>query len=115
MTANVNPPETRAEVMPDRGLAPLDEILCTEELWRRPHRPPNYETESKALGKLAEALAQSPRTILQTLADTLLSGWKRRSIGSYLNRHEGKAPAREFSRRIGNEVGELRTWNGRSS
>jgi PAS domain S-box-containing protein len=66
---------------PDKGLLPLDEILCTDELWRRPRRPPDYETENRALGKLVEALARSPRTILQTLADTLLDVFKADSAG----------------------------------
>src|SRR5690348_13510027 len=90
MAADVNAPETREEVMPDRGLAPLDEILCTDELWRRPHRPPDYESESKALGKLADALARSPRTILQTLADTLLEVFKADSAGMSLLIDDGK-------------------------
>jgi PAS domain S-box-containing protein len=54
------------------SLLPLESILCTEELNRRPARPPDYETENRALGKLTQALADSPHTILQTLADTVL-------------------------------------------
>ena len=55
------------------GAAPLESILCTEELRRRPSRPPDYETENRALVALASALADSPRTILQTLADKVLA------------------------------------------
>ncbi|WP_363352432.1 HWE histidine kinase domain-containing protein [Methylocystis echinoides] len=69
------------QVTPDRRFAPLEAILCTEELWRRPRRPPDFETENKALGKLVSALAQSPRTILQTLADTLLEVFNADSAG----------------------------------
>jgi PAS domain S-box-containing protein len=47
----------------------LDSILCTEELLNRPRRPPDYEKENFALVALVSALADSPRTILQTLAD----------------------------------------------
>jgi PAS domain S-box-containing protein len=47
-------------------------ILCTEELARRPSRPPDHEKESRALIALAQALTDSPHTILQTLADTIL-------------------------------------------
>ena len=47
-------------------------ILCTEELQRRPSRPPDYRDENRALVALASALADSPRTILQTLADKVL-------------------------------------------
>jgi signal transduction histidine kinase/GAF domain-containing protein len=49
--------------------APLESILRTEELRSRPSRSPDYETENRALVALASALADSPRTILQTLAD----------------------------------------------
>jgi len=49
--------------------ASLESILCTEELRNRPSRSPDYETENRALVALASALADSPRTILQTLAD----------------------------------------------
>jgi PAS domain-containing protein len=35
-------------------------------------RPPDYETENRALVALAQALADSPRTVLQTLADAIL-------------------------------------------
>src|SRR5215469_949498 len=52
--------------------APLESILCTEELRRRLSRPPDYEKENSALVVLVGALAESPRTILQTLAETIL-------------------------------------------
>ncbi len=55
------------------GAAPLESILCTEELRRRPSRPPDYEKENRALVALVSALADSPRTILQTLADKVLA------------------------------------------
>jgi hypothetical protein len=38
----------------------LESILCTEELYRRPWRPPDYEKENCALVKLVSALADSP-------------------------------------------------------
>ncbi|HLO20649.1 MAG TPA: GAF domain-containing protein, partial [Sphingomicrobium sp.] len=53
--------------------APLESILCTEELRRRPSRPSDYEAENRALVALVGALADSPRTILQTLADRVLA------------------------------------------
>ena len=52
--------------------APLQSILCTEELLNRPSRPPDHAVENSALVALASALADSPRTILQTLADKVL-------------------------------------------
>ncbi len=51
------------------GAVPLESILCTEELRNRPSRLPEYENENRALVALASALADSPRTVLQTLAD----------------------------------------------
>jgi signal transduction histidine kinase len=52
--------------------APLASILLTEELHLRPSRPPEYEKENSALAALVSALADSPGTILQTLADKVL-------------------------------------------
>ena len=54
------------------GLVPLEAVLCTEELQQRPARPPDYASENRALVALAQALADSPRTILQTLAETIM-------------------------------------------
>jgi signal transduction histidine kinase len=52
--------------------APLESILCTDELLNRPRRPPDHEKENSALVALVSALADSPGTILQTLADRVL-------------------------------------------
>jgi PAS domain S-box-containing protein len=49
----------------------LDSILCTEELTRRPWRPPEFEKENRALIALIQAMVDSPKDILQTLADTI--------------------------------------------
>ena len=54
------------------GAASLESILCTEELRRRAWRPPDHEKETSALVALVSALADSPHTILQTLADKVL-------------------------------------------
>jgi len=51
----------------------LETVLRTEELNRRPSRPADYETGNRALVLLAQALADSPSTILQTFADTILT------------------------------------------
>ena len=40
--------------------ASLESILYTEELQRRPSRPPDYEKENRALVALMAALADSP-------------------------------------------------------
>jgi PAS domain S-box-containing protein len=59
----------------------LESILCTDELDRRPFRAPDYETENRALVALAQALADSPRTVLQTLAETILNVLQSDSAG----------------------------------
>ena len=66
--------------MPE-GAMPLEAILCTEELHRRPWRPPDYEKENRALVALAIALADSPRTILHTLAEKALEVLQADSAG----------------------------------
>lgn len=69
----------------------LESILCTDELDRRSKRPPDYETENRALVSLAQALADSPRTILQTLADTILEVFTCDSAGiSLLTKDENR-------------------------
>lgn len=72
------------------SLVPLESILCTEELDRRPTRPPDYETENGALAELVQALADSPRTILQTLTDTMLKVFNTESTGISLLTKDGK-------------------------
>jgi PAS domain S-box-containing protein len=71
-------------------LIPLETILRTEELDRRPPRPPDFEKENRALVALTLALSDSPQTILQTLADTILSICDCGSAGiSLLTTHDG--------------------------
>lgn len=70
--ANVREDVPLTASFPDGG-APLESILRTEELHRRPWRSPDYANENRALVALASALtADSQRTILQTLAETIL-------------------------------------------
>jgi PAS domain S-box-containing protein len=66
--------------IPDDAVS-LESILCTEELHRRPSRPPDYEKENRALVVLAHALADFPHTVLQTLADTILEVCQAGSAG----------------------------------
>ena len=51
---------------------PVESVLCTEELGRRPSRPPDLEKENAALVKLMQALSESPKEILQALSETIL-------------------------------------------
>ena len=77
--------------IPD-GAVSLESILCTEELRRRPSRLPDYEKENRALVKLVSALAESPSTILQTLAETILDITQCDSAGLSLLTRDGKTP-----------------------
>jgi PAS domain S-box-containing protein len=72
--------------------APLESILCTEELHRRPSRPRDHEKENRALVKLVSALADSPATIFQTLAETILDITHCDSAGLSLLTRDGKTP-----------------------
>ena len=67
--------------LPSERLVPLEAILFTEELDLRPERRPDYEVENSVLAELVQALGNSPRTILQTLADTMLRVFKAGSAG----------------------------------
>ena len=72
------------------GEVALESILCTEELRRRPWRAPDYKKENRALVALASALADSPGTILQTLAETILDVTQADSSGlSLLTTNDG--------------------------
>ena len=82
------PPESS---IPEGG-APLESILCTEELRCRPSRPPDHEKENRALVALISALADSPCTIFQTLADTILHITQCDSAGLSLLTRDGKKP-----------------------
>ena len=72
--------------------APLESILCTEELQLRHSRPPDYEKENRALVALMGALADSPSTIFQTLAETILGVTQCDSAGLSLLTVDGKSP-----------------------
>src|SRR6516165_6247836 len=90
------------------GAVSLEAILCTEELRRRPWRPPDYEQENHALVALAGALVESPSNILQTLAEIILDVTQCDSSGlSLLTKDDGgkrfywPAIAGEWKRHIG--------------
>lgn len=68
---------------------PLESILCTDELDRRPSLPPDHEKENRALISLVQALADSPRDILQILANTILETLDCGSAGISLLTRDG--------------------------
>src|SRR5580700_12049207 len=76
----------------------VESILCTEELRRRPSRPPDYEKENRALVELTSALADSPGTIFQTLAATIQDITQCDSAGLSLLTRDGKTPHVEGQR-----------------
>jgi PAS domain S-box-containing protein len=92
--------ETKNEPILEASIptAPLDSILCTEQLQYRPSRPPDYERENRALVKLVSALADSPRTIFQTLAETIQEITHCDSAGLSLLTRDGKTPHVEGQR-----------------
>jgi hypothetical protein len=96
----------RAEASIPDGAVPLESILCTEELHLRPSRPPDYEKENRALVKLVSALADSPRTILQTLAETILgvTGSDSAGISLLTTDDGGKGSIGRRSRVCGNPI-----------
>ncbi len=73
------------------GLIPLESVLRTEQLHQRPSRPADYATENRALSALVQGLADSPRTILQELTDTILDVLKAGSAGISLLSVDGLA------------------------
>jgi hypothetical protein len=56
-------------------------MLSTDDLRRRPSRPPDYSAENQALIALAQEMASSPEDILQKLANTALSLCRAHSAG----------------------------------
>jgi signal transduction histidine kinase/ActR/RegA family two-component response regulator len=57
---------------PDGPTATLEEIDIRAELASRPHRPPDYERERRALALLAREMAENPRNMLQKLVELAL-------------------------------------------
>src|SRR5581483_10959826 len=84
-----NAPTPTGEAETD-GLVPLEAILQTEQLRTRPARPADYETETRALAALMQALADGPRTILQALADKALEVLRAGSAGLSLLTEDGQ-------------------------
>lgn len=72
------------------ALDSLESILRTRELRERPSRPPDYEAENHALARLVLSLAESPRGILQSLADEILGTLRAGSAGISLLTEDGE-------------------------
>jgi signal transduction histidine kinase len=71
------------------ALVQLESVLCTEELKRRPSRPPDYQAENQALLALAQELTNSPGSVLQRLVDIALELCRGHSAGISLLEEDG--------------------------
>ena len=76
----------------------LRSMLSTDELRRRPSRPPDHAAENQALIALAQEMAASPEGILQRLADTALSLCRAHSAGLSLLEDADQKPAADVLR-----------------
>ena len=54
------------------GKVSLESVLSTTKLKARPSRPPDYQTENRALREIAQHMADSPETTLQKLAEVAM-------------------------------------------
>jgi transcriptional regulator with GAF, ATPase, and Fis domain len=70
---------------------PLETVICTQELNRRPARKPNFAALSDALVTLGQTLANSPEHILQRLVEKALELCDAQSAGiSLLEEEDGR-------------------------
>lgn len=82
----------QSQAMLSTPSVPLVAVITTPELSQRRPRKPDFESESRALGDLAQTLAASPRLVLQKMADTALQLCKAHSAGiSLLEDNAGEA------------------------
>jgi signal transduction histidine kinase/CheY-like chemotaxis protein len=70
----------------------VDTVLCTDELQRRPSRPPDLEAENRALTSLMRALAESPDAVLQRMVETMRDTFDVGSAGCSVLVDKGDAP-----------------------
>lgn len=73
----------------NRSTVPLDSVISTAELARRPTRPPDYVSENNALIALAREMVTSPDRILQKLAEAAMSLCRAGSAGISLLEPDG--------------------------
>ncbi len=70
---------------------PLESVICTRELSRRPARQPDLEAVTSALVRLGQTMADSPERVLQQLVDTALELCHAQSAGlSLLEEENGR-------------------------
>jgi hypothetical protein len=61
--------------------APLEDVIVTSNLTRRPSRTPDYKAESRALSALAQKMTNDPQSLLQALVDLALELCSAHSAG----------------------------------
>jgi PAS domain S-box-containing protein len=93
-----------------RPTATVDDVLITHQLASRERRAPDYEAECRALADLATAMADSPASVFQKLADAALELCRAGSAGISL-REQGEADvfrweavAGEYKQYLGNTL-----------
>jgi hypothetical protein len=79
---------------PGGSPVPLESVITTAELERRPSRPPDYEADSRALAALMDAMASATGrpgadSVLQKLAETALALCRAHSAGVSILEKEG--------------------------
>ena len=91
-TAPEDSPTANADALPtpSETIAPLEAVLCTDELARRPSRSPDYQAESRTFVSLVAALADSPAEALQLVAQKVLEGLTAGSAGISVLSPDGK-------------------------
>ena len=67
---------------------PLEDVITTAELDRRPARAPDFESESRALVGLMRALREADANVLQQLAETALDLCRAQSAGVSIEEEE---------------------------
>jgi PAS domain S-box-containing protein len=99
-------PAAAESIRQPADIAALDSVLITEKLYLRTSRPPDHEAENRVLGALAQALADTPDTILQVLAEKVVELLGTGSAGVSLLTKDGQrfcwaAVAGEWSTHLG--------------
>lgn len=85
-----------------------NDVVATSELWHRPKRLPDFESENRALLSLVKAMSESPSGVFQKLVTCALELCRAGSAGiSVCESHEGadfvrwRATAGSFSKYVG--------------
>lgn len=71
---------------------PLEAVIITAELERRPSRAPDYEAENRCLASLMAEMVNAPSKVLQKLVETALNLCRAHSAGVSILEEENGAP-----------------------